>query len=612
MPPQTIIDLFDEAVNNKSRPDALMVKKEGCYRPLSSEEIRSQVQSVLAGLMNLGLESGDRVALLSENRPEWLVSDIAILSAGAINVPIYPTLPPTQVEELLNDSGAKIIILSTLEQLKKIREIEQRVPSLQTVVVMDLDGPESDRLVSFNALRVDGESAWRSNPTQYQEARNRVRSEDVATIIYTSGTTGPPKGVMLSHANIVANVLGLCQILHFDEKDTVLSLLPLSHIFERTADYLMFYCGVSLAYAESIEKVPLNMLEVRPTVVACVPRFFEKLHDRIMEARQLSSGLKRRLTDWAFAVGRRYARYVLSGATPPVGLAWQRSLASKIVYAKLQRRLGGRLRFFISGGAPLDENLAEFFFSTGVLILEGYGLTETSPVIAVNRPARFKFGTVGIPMPGVEVKIADDGEILTRGPSVMLGYYHKPEETRQALQGGWFHTGDIGHLDEDGFLKITDRKRDLIVTAGGKNVAPQRIEGLLKASSILLNAVVLGDRRPYLAALVVPSSEAVTGYAREKGLVFSNYAELLQSAQVRAFLLVEVEKVTTELASFEKVKKIIPVERDFSIEEGELTPTLKVRRRIVENKFRNEIEAVYAESFSKPEQEITTTHEDKD
>ena len=601
MTPQTIIDLFDEAVKRKSRPDALRVKRGEDFQALSSEEVRSQVQGVVAGLMNLGVEPGDRIALLSENRPEWLVSDIAILSAGAINVPIYPTLPAAQIEGLLNDAGVKTIILSTPEQLEKIREIQSRVPSLQTMVVMDLEEPDSEGLLGFDTLRVNGKSAWQSDPARYQEARNRVRSEDVATIIYTSGTTGSPKGVMLSHANIVANVLGLFQIFHFDETDSALSFLPLSHIFERTADYLLFYCGVSIAYAESIETVPVNMQEIRPTVVASVPRFFEKVHDRVEESRKLSSGLKRRLTDWAFGVGRRYTRHVLDGTHPPVGLAWQRSLASKIVYAKLQQRLGGRLRFFFSGGAPLDARLGEFFLSVGIQILEGYGLTETSPVIAVNRQNRFRFGTVGPALPGVEVKIAEDGEILTRGPSVMLGYYRKPEETQQALHGGWFHTGDIGHMDEDGFLNITDRKKDLIVTAGGKNVAPQPIERLLKSSPVLLNAVVLGDKRPYLCALVVPNPETITDHAREQGLSFESYGDLLQSPPIQEFLVNAVEKSTAGLASFETVKKVIPVEKDFTIEDGELTPTLKVKRRIVEKRFKNEIEALYAESPSKPE-----------
>lgn len=601
MAPQTIVDLFEEAVTHKSRTDALLVKREGSFQPLSSAEVRSQVQGMVAGLKDLGVEVGDRVALLSENRPEWLVSDIAILSAGAINVPVYPTLPANQIEGLLNDAGVKIIILSTTEQLEKIREIQSKVPTLQATVAMDLEEPESDSLRSFANLQDQGRQAWQRDPDGFLKVRQGIDPQDVATIIYTSGTTGPPKGVMLTHANIVANVLELSRVFDFDHRDKVLSLLPLSHIFERVAHYLMFYCGVSIAYAESIEKVPINMQEVQPTVVACVPRFFEKLHDRVMESRRLSTGLKRALSDWAFGVGERHTRHILQGTTPPPALAFQRFLASRIVFSKLQQRLGGRLRFFISGGAPLDPSLAEFFLSAGILILEGYGLTETSPVIAVNLPNSFRFGTVGQPLPGLEAKIADDGEVLTRGPSVMLGYYNRPEETREVIKEGWFHTGDIGHLDSDGFLKITDRKKDLIVTAGGKNVAPQPIERLLKASPALLNAVVLGDKRPYLCALVVPNPETVTDHARNQGLSFESYGELLQNPQIREFLMNAVEESTAGLASFETVKKVIPVEKDFTIEDGELTPTLKVKRRVVEKRFKNQIEALYAESPSKPE-----------
>ena len=551
-----------------------------------------------------GARAAYQVGLLRGICSRWPDLDVSILtgvSAGAINVPVYPTLPSNQIEGLLNDAGVKIIILSTPEQLEKIREIQSKIPSLQVTVVMDLEESESDSLRSFDSLREEGEQAWQSDPAAYEKVRQGIGPQDVATIIYTSGTTGPPKGVMLSHANVVANVLELSRVFDFDHRDKVLSLLPLSHIFERVAHYLMFYCGVSIAYAESIEKVPVNMQEVKPTVVACVPRFFEKLHDRVMESRQLSSGLKRTLGEWAFGVGERHTRHVLQGTSPPPGLAFQRFLASKLVFSKLQQRIGGRLRFFISGGAPLDPSLAEFFLSAGILVLEGYGLTETSPVIAVNVPNCFRFGTVGQPLPGLEVRIAEDGEVLTRGPSVMLGYYNRPEETREVIKEGWFHTGDIGHLDPDGFLKITDRKKDLIVTAGGKNVAPQPIERLLKSSPVLLNAVVLGDRRPYLCALVVPNPDAITDHARERGLSFESYGELLQSPQIREFLMNAVEKTTAGLASFETVKKVIPVEKDFTIEDGELTPTLKVKRRVVEKRFKNAIEALYAESPAKPE-----------
>lgn len=595
MPPKTIIDMFEEAVETKSRPDALRAKQDGCYHSISSLDALLKSQSLAAGLIELGVAPKDRVALLSENRPEWMISDIAILASRAINVPIYPTLPAVQVEQLLNNAGVKFIILSNKHQLSKIKEIQKRVPSLEGIVVIDLDEAETEILINYDTLTEKGAAAWQLEPSKYQEVRDQVQAEDVATIIYTSGTTGSPKGVMLTHSNIVSNVLDLCDVLYFDKTDVVLSFLPLSHIFERTADYLMFFRGVSLAYAESVDKVPVNMLEIRPTVVACVPRFFEKLHNRIMESRQQISGLKNLLSEWAFGVGHRYMKYIVNGTKPPAFLSLQKHLASNLVFSKLRNRLGGRLRFFISGGAPLDKSLAEFFFSIEVLILEGYGLTETSPVITINRPNAFKFGTVGLPLDSLEVKLADDGEILTRGPSVMVGYYKKETETQQVLQDGWFNTGDIGHLDQDGFLKITDRKKDLIVTTGGKKISPQRVEGLLKANPIFLNAVVVGEKRAFVSALVVPRPELVIRYAEENGLEFSSYSELLQSSEVKAFLLTRVQQATTDLASFEKIKKIILLEKEFSIESEELTPTLKVRRGVIENRFRNQIEAIYKE-----------------
>ena len=595
MTPKTIIDMFEEAVETKSRPDALQAKQGGAYHSISSLDALLKTQSVAAGLIELGVKPKDRVALLSENRPEWMISDIAILSSRAINVPIYPTLPAVQIEHLLNNAGVKIIILSNKEQLNKLKEIVHRVPSLEGIVVIDLDEPETETLINYHTLSAKGAKAWQQGPLKYQKIRKQVQAEDVATIIYTSGTTGAPKGVMLSHSNIVANILDLCEVLYFDRRDVVLSFLPLSHIFERTADYLMFFRGVSLAYAESIDKVPVNMLEVRPTVVACVPRFFEKLHNRIMESRQQSSGLKTLISEWAFGVGHRYMEYIVRGASPSAFLSFQKYLASKLVFSKLRNRLGGRLRFFISGGAPLNKSLAEFFLSIEILILEGYGLTETSPVITVNRPNAFKLGTVGLPLDSVEVKLTDDGEILTRGPSVMVGYYKKETETQQVLKDGWFHTGDIGHLDKDGFLKITDRKKDLIVTAGGKKISPQRIEGLLKANPIFLNAVVVGEGRPFVSALMVPQPELVLQYAEKKGIEFRSYLQLLQSSEVKGFLLNEVQQTTTDLASFEKVKKIILLEKDFSIESEELTPTLKVRRGVIEERFRRQLQALYEE-----------------
>ena len=594
MKPKTIIDLFYDPIVTRARTDAILYKKNDLYCSFSSESVRLQTEWLASGLVKVGLEPGDRVALLSENRPEWLFSDIAILLCQAINVPLYPTLPATQLEELLNDCKAKFIIVSTIEQLNKVKQIQDNLPFLKMKIVMDLKSSESENLRNLDDLFRIGKDSNVCQINQTNKIRSGIKKDDIATIIYTSGTTGPPKGVMLSHSNIVSNVLASSKVLKFDRDDRVLSFLPLSHIFERMFDYLIFFKGVSLAYAENIESVPKNMFEVQPTVVACVPRFFEKLHDRILETRQNNTGFKRMIAEWAFKVGSDHAYLFLQNNRINKFLSIKYWLATKIVFSKLKNKLGGRVRYFISGGAPLDKHLAEFFFSIGFLILEGYGLTETSPVISVNRPDKFKFGTVGLPLSELKVKISDDGEILTKGPSVMYGYYKKERETQEVLQDGWLHTGDIGSLDQDGFLIITDRKKDLIVTAGGKKVAPQRLEMLLKSNPIFKNAIVVGDKKPFISGIVVPNAEMVTTYAKNNNVNFSTYSELVRSPIIQKFLLGEVEQSTKELASFEKLKAIIVSERDFSLDLGEITPTLKVRRGVVEKKFRKEIEAIYA------------------
>jgi long-chain acyl-CoA synthetase len=597
MTPQTINDLFIEAVQRTRKPAALMYKQENKYHPVSSLEFHEKVRQATAGLVQLGINKGDRIGLLSENRPEWAISDLAILAVGAINVPIYSTLPGTQIECLLNDAGVKVLIVSNSQQLGKVLPIVDQVPTLSKLIVMDAAVRNDARILEFHELLGLGQKALQENGSLYETCCQRVNGEDLASIIYTSGTTGTPKGVMLSHSNIVSNVLGCSEMFRIDDTDVCLSFLPLCHIFERTVDYLMIYCGATIAYAETAETVPQNMLEVKPTIIASVPRLFEKMYARIMETIDKSPPEKRKLMRWALRVGKEQGQLIVANRVVPVGLKLSHKLASLLVFSKLQAKLGGRLRYFISGGAPLDRNLAEFFYSVGVLILEGYGLTETSPVITVNRIESFKFGTVGKPIPNVEVKISQDGEILTRSGSVMVGYYRREQDTAEALEGGWFHTGDIGDLDEEGFLRITDRKKDLIVTASGKNVAPQKIEGLLKTSPFFLNVVVVGDRRPYISALVIPKPDKVTTYAKDRKLYFSSYSELLHSPQVHDLLMEQVYLLTKDLAPFEQVKKIILLENDFSIESGEVTPTMKVRRRIVESKYKELIDNVYAKAF---------------
>src|SRR5262245_32614946 len=591
---ETLVDLLEQACATHQKPDALQVKRNGVYQPISSEELRDSVHKVGAGLAALGVRKGDRVALLSENRPEWAISDQGILLIGAINVPFYATLPAAQISELLLDSEACVIIVSTQMQLDKVLGISSRVPTLKKIVVMEVVNSAPEQVMTFCTLLDTGRKALEEKDGVVEALRQNVYPDDTASIIYTSGTTGVPKGVMLSHRNIVTNVLDSAEAFELSVSDVALSFLPLCHIFQRTVDYLMLYRGVSIAYAENFDCVPQNMREVRPTVVSSVPRFFEKMYSRIAEAIKSSPAQKQKLTMWALGVGKEFSRKVISKESVSASLKLKHALADRLVFAKLRAKLGGRIRFFISGGAPLDKELAGFFFSLGVMILEGYGLTETSPVIAVNRRHNFKLGTVGQALRHVEVKIAEDGEILTRGPAVMRGYYKREADTREVMAGGWFHTGDIGSLDQDGFLTITDRKKDLIVTASGKNVAPQKIEGMLKTNPYFVNVVAIGDSRPFVSALVVPNAERVKAFAEANGLNSMNYPDLLHSTAIKGFLLEQIQSSTSDLAPFEQVKRIELLENDFTIAAGELTPTMKVRRRFVERKYKDLIDRIYA------------------
>jgi len=589
----TLVDLLEHACETFRKPDALQVKRNGVYQPITSQELYEGVQRVGAGLAKLGFKKGDRIALLSENRPEWAISDQGILSIGAINVPFYVTLPAVQIADLLLDSEAGAIIVSTQLQLEKVLSIAARIPSLRQIVVMDAVSGAPAQVMPFEALVEIGRGVLQENGAAFAAMRENVQADDVASIIYTSGTTGIPKGVMLTHRNIVTNVLDCAEVFELSASDVTLSFLPLCHIFQRTVDYLMLSQGVSIAYAENFETVPQNMQEVRPTAVSSVPRFFEKMYARINDAIRSSPPKKQKVTKWALGVGKDYGQKILSKQPVSSILKLKHAVADRLVFIKLRAKLGGRLRFFISGGAPLDKDLADFFFSVGVMILEGYGLTETSPVITVNRSQSFKLGTVGQALRHVEVKIAEDGEILTRGPAVMKGYYKREAETREAMVGGWFHTGDIGSLDTQGFLRITDRKKDLIVTASGKNVAPQKIEGMLKTNPYFVSVVALGDQRPFISALVVPNAEKLKAQADSMGLNSRSYADLLCSPAVTEFLMAQIQAATRDLAPFEQIKRIQLLESDFTIATGELTPKMSVRRRFVEAKYKHLIDQMY-------------------
>jgi long-chain acyl-CoA synthetase len=553
------------------------------------------VQDVSLGLMELGVAPGDKVAILSENRPEWLIADFACLAARNPNVPIYPTLPANQIEYVLRDAAAVAIFVSTPAQVEKLLAIRERLPTLRHIVAFEPAAAHAG-VLQLGDVMARGRAARNRYP-DWRAMALAATPNDLATLIYTSGTTGDPKGVMLTHGNIASNVTTALTLFDFNDRDECLSFLPLSHIFERMfGHYAMFRCGAIINYAESFQTVPADMQARRPTIMASVPRLYEKIYDRVLDNVRGSSGLRRRLFAWARRIGEACVDRTLAGKPVPAGMSVQRAVADRLVFAKLRARTGGRIRLFISGGAPLSPAIARFFHAAGLPIVEGYGLTETSPVIAVNTPRHLKIGTVGQAMPGVELRIADDGEILTRGPHIMRGYFNRPEATAEAIDAeGWFHTGDIGTIDADGYLRITDRKKDLIVTAGGKNIAPQPIENLAKSSKFVTNAVMLGDRRPFPVMLLVPEQETLRAWAARHVNGDSGMERLVTLPEVKNKLEREVRKALRDLAQFEMPKKFLLLPRDFSVDAGELTPTLKVRRRIVEERYRAAIESLYNE-----------------
>jgi long-chain acyl-CoA synthetase len=592
-PPGTLTRLFFGALAH-DKPDALQVKVKGKYTPISSRVVAERVRRLALGLQELGIQAGDRVAIFSENRPEWAIADFACLTASLTDVPLYPNLPPEQAAYILNDCGAVAIFVSDAAQAAKITEVRGKCSALRHVITFAAEPhPGADLTIADVEARgaaVDDED----RRTRYRQHALAVKPDDLATLIYTSGTTGEPKGVMLTHDNLYSNVMTSAVQIPFEGKDVCLSFLPLSHIFERMAGhYLMFQVGCSIAYAESMDTVPIDMQTVRPTIVLSVPRLYEKMYARVLENALSGGAIKKRIFFWARAVAERWADVKLAGKTPRGFLALQYRIAQRLVFSKLQARTGGRLRYFVSGGAPLAPEINKFFYAAGLVILEGYGLTETSPVITVNTPQAFRIGTVGTAMHGVEVMIAPDGEILTRGPHVMKGYFNKPEATHDAIDpDGWFHTGDIGEL-RDGFLAITDRKKDIIVTAGGKKIAPQPIENTLKTNKYISQAVVIGDKRKFPVVLVVPNWEQLEKWARIKNLLWTDRAQLLEMPIVHAKMEKEVYAKLEGLARFEMPKKVALLEHDFSIERGELTPTLKVKRRVIDKTYRDVIDRLY-------------------
>ncbi len=574
---------------------ALRSKRAGRWVDIGYRDMAERVQDLSIGLQELGVRRGDRVAILSENRPEWAIADYACLAARCTDVPIYPTLPARQAEYILRDSGAVAVLVSNAAQLEKVAKVRERLPALAHIIALD-DSAAGPGVLRFEQVLERGRAARARHPN-WKASALEVVADDLATLIYTSGTTGDPKGVMLSHGNIASNVTTSVALFSFTAEDECLSFLPLSHIFERMfGHYCMFHAGVVINYAQSVDTVPADMQEIRPHLMASVPRLYEKIYSRVLDSVRTSSPLRKRIFAWSRQVGERWAEATIARRRVSPALKLQRAVADRLVFAKLRARTGGRIRFFISGGAPLSPEIARFFYAAGLPILEGYGLTETSPVMAVNTFQDHRLGTVGKAIPDVEIRIAPDGEIVTRGPNVMCGYFNKPQATAEAIdEEGWFHTGDIGIIDADGYLSITDRKKDLIVTAGGKNIAPQPIEILAKTSKFVSSAVMIGDRRPFPIMLVVPNPAQVKGWVEHKGLPDGDLQQLLEHPDVRQKIEREVRMTLRDLAQFEMPKKLLILPNEFTVEAGELTPTLKVRRRIVEEHNRQAIEALYLE-----------------
>jgi len=594
--PTTLNELFAAALARYgSKSDVLNYRSEGRWNALSADALAERVRTLALGFYAEGVRPGDRVAILSENRLEWTLSDLALLALGAVDVPIHATQAPAQVAHILHDSGARLLLLSTGEQWQRVREAISRVESVEKIIAFEAIA--DDRLLPFSQLFERGRQWAAHEPDLYDRLRRAVRATDLATLLYTSGTTGEPKGVMLTHGNITSNVMAAMRVLDYSEQDVVLSILPLSHSFERMAFYCYLHSGMSIYYAEAFDKVAENLREVRPTVLVGVPRLFEKMRERILAASLELPALRRRLLLWGLQTGERSQRAWRTVGTVSPWLRWQHQAAERLVLSRIRHQLGlDRIRSLISGGAALAPDVAYFFLGLGLEILQGYGLTETSPVVTVNPPGANKIGTVGRPIPGVEVKIADDGEILVRGPNVMLGYYNRPEETAAAFtEDGWLRTGDVGFLDADGYLVITDRKKDLIKTSGGKYVAPQALENRLAASPLIAQAVVVGEGRKFPAALIVPNFGALRRYAEERGIPFREERELCAHPAIQRLYEEEVERLMADVSPYERVRKIALLERELTIAQEELTPTLKVRRRVIAEKYRDVIERLYAE-----------------
>jgi long-chain acyl-CoA synthetase len=580
----TINDVFFAVARSGHREAMLAQGADGAWRPVTGAEVYRRVLAVSRGLRRWGVHKGDRVAILAENRWEWAVADYATLALGAVDVPIYPTLPGEHVAVLLKDSGAKVVFVSTRAQYEKVEAVRAQTSIEQIVMMEDGSAPEAESFASLLQNAGEGEQ-----DEEFDRGAEAVAAGDLATLIYTSGTTGEPKGVMLTHGNIASNLNYSLAEFDIGAGDRCLSFLPLSHITARHLDYALFVKGATVAYCPKFDTLPQAMAEVRPTIFVGVPRVFEKVRQAV-EQKSAGSAIKKKLLGWAVGVGRRHLEEMSAGKLPD---AYDWKLAHRLIYSKIAKAFGGRVRIFIAGGAPLGMDTASWFGAVGIRILEGYGLTETSPVLALNSPGGYRMGSVGRPLPNVQCRIAEDGELLVKGPNVFVGYWQKLEDTAESFEDGWFKTGDISRLDGDGFLYVTDRKKELLKTSGGKLIAPQPIEGRLKGHLLVAQAALVGDKHKFAAALIAPNFSALEAWAVQQGVKAGSRRELIEHPVVVAAFQVIVEQVNEGLAGYETIKRFRLVADEWALETGELTPSLKLKRRVINEKYSAEIADLY-------------------
>jgi long-chain acyl-CoA synthetase len=599
---QSVVQMFQHQVASRPNAEAMSGRRDGQWYSLTWSEAGRRVRAVGCGLLSLGLAKGDRAAILATSSPDWVIADLGILAAGGATSTIYTSNTAEESAYILENSGARICFVENDTQAAKVREVRSRVPGVRKLILMNGPVPAGDDwTMTIAELERSGAEWDTANPGAYERSVDALRPTDLATLIYTSGTTGSPKGVMLTHDNWLFEAESIADLGVLGAEDKQMLFLPLAHSFAKVLEVAFIRTGTATAIDGVIEDLAANLAAVRPTVMAGVPRVYEKLYNRIIAGAREGGGAKYKIFQWALGVGGQVSKLRQQGKEPSGLLAFKHRLADKLVFSKLKARLGGRLRFLISGGAPLSRAIAEFFHSSDILILEAYGLTETSAGSTGNRLERYKFGTVGKPLKGVEIKIAEDGEILIRGRNIMQGYYNLPEATAEALEpNGWFHTGDVGQIDADGYITITDRKKDIIVTAGGKNIAPQNVENMLKASCPYVSqAVMLGDKRPFCVALITVNEEAAAKWAAENGITYNGYKDLVSRPEVRKLIGDAVEAVNAKLASYERIKDFALLDHDFSQETGELTPKMSIKRKVVENRHRDVLEGFYGKTVER-------------